>query len=229
MKRNVLAGIATLSAIFCLTVSEPATASPAGGQGYLELSEDEVADLMFMREEEKLARDSYIVLFEKWGLPIFENISESEQRHMDAIENLVDHYDLADPVEDESVINHFVDPELQDLFEDLMELGGQSSMAGLVVGAMIEETDIEDIHTAIGNAEHADIIETYESLMCGSRNHLRAFMGQIDLNGGTYKPMVLAEEEFWTIVESPMERDCGESSEEEDDDLSRGNKGKGRK
>lgn len=229
MKRNIYAGIATLSAIICLSVSTPLTASPGGGGGNLKLSGDEVDDLMFMREEEKLARDSYIVLFEKWGLPIFDNISKSEQRHMDAIENLIEYYGLTDPVEDESVINHFVDTELQHLFADLMALGNQSMMDGLVVGAMIEETDIEDIHIAIGDADHEDIIETYESLMCGSRNHLRAFMGQIDLNGGTYKPLVLPDDEFWAIVESPMERDCGEPSDEEDDDSSRGGKGKGRK
>ena len=60
MKRNVFAGIATLSAILCLSVSAPLAASPGGG-GSHKLSEDEVADLMFMREEEKLARDASVM------------------------------------------------------------------------------------------------------------------------------------------------------------------------
>ena len=47
-----------------------------------------------MLEEERLARDVYDYLFAKWGLRQFENISTSEQSHMDAVENLLKQYDL---------------------------------------------------------------------------------------------------------------------------------------
>ena len=49
------------------------------------LSTAELTSLSFMREEEKLARDVYITLYNKWGVNIFTNISNSEQTHMDAI------------------------------------------------------------------------------------------------------------------------------------------------
>ncbi len=32
-----------------------------------------------------------------WGLTIFSNIASSEQKHMDAIKNLLDRYSLDDP------------------------------------------------------------------------------------------------------------------------------------
>lgn len=175
------------------------------------LTQEEVDGLLFMREEEKLARDSYLVLFEKWGNPIFDNISRSEQQHMDAMKNLIVKYGLEDPVKDESKIGGFVNPQLQALFDDLMEKGVESRTDALEVGALIEETDILDIHHEIDLAEQEDIISTYESLVCGSRNHLRAFVGQLDLNGAPYTPTVIPEEVFLAIINTPFERDCGTS------------------
>ncbi|HSG43289.1 MAG TPA: DUF2202 domain-containing protein, partial [Anaerolineales bacterium] len=57
-----------------------------------DLSEEEAASLLFMREEEKVARDVYIKMYELWGMPIFQNIANSEQMHMDQIKLLLDRY-----------------------------------------------------------------------------------------------------------------------------------------
>ncbi|MGI9258025.1 MAG: DUF2202 domain-containing protein, partial [Gammaproteobacteria bacterium] len=43
------------------------------------LSVAEEAGILFMREEEKLARDVYLALGEQWGMNVFDNISSSEQ------------------------------------------------------------------------------------------------------------------------------------------------------
>jgi hypothetical protein len=172
-----------------------------------DLTNDEINWLLFMREEEKVARDSYLVLGDLWGLVIFDNIAASEQKHMDALKVLIDCYQLTDPVKPE--IGVFSDPELQALFDYLMSEGERSPMEGLYVGAAIEETDIVDIQHAIDDNDHLDIVSTYESLMCGSRNHLRAFIRQIEINGGSYTPVVLEAEEFWEIAYSDMEQDCG--------------------
>ena len=51
----------------------------AGGQGNTgtqvttALSDAEAATLVFMREEEKLARDVYITLYDQWEHPVFNN------------------------------------------------------------------------------------------------------------------------------------------------------------
>ena len=63
-----------------------------------ELTEDEISGILFMREEEKLARDVYLYLYEIYPLRPFLNISKSEQAHMDAIKYLIDTYELEDPV-----------------------------------------------------------------------------------------------------------------------------------
>lgn len=212
MKRNVPRSVLALITTVCMAASLNANAAPNKNGSLEVLSDAEVADLIFMREEEKMARDSYLELYDQWGLLVFANIAKSEQRHMDAMENLIAKYGLVDPVADEAVVGELTDPVLAFLYEDLMSLGSQSMMDGLIVGAMIEETDIEDIQRAISQTSHDDIAAAYENLMCGSRNHLRAFVGQIELNGGEYSPTVLSEEAFLAIVESPVERGCGYSN-----------------
>jgi hypothetical protein len=209
MKKHPL--IRALIAALCIAASLNGFAGGPARPTADALSNDEISDLVFMREEEKVARDAYLDLMEQWDLLIFANIAESEQRHMDAVENLVELFGLADPVVDETDRGNFTDPELQLLFDDLKSLGLQSMMDGLMVGALIEETDIADLQDAIGRTTHENIRDVYENLMCGSRNHLRAFVGQIGLNGGDYAPAVLDETEFDEIVGSPMEKGCGNS------------------
>ena len=55
-----------------------------------QLIDAEIEGILFMREEEKLARDVYLYLYELHSLRTFLNISRSEQAHMDAIKYLID-------------------------------------------------------------------------------------------------------------------------------------------
>lgn len=182
----------------------------SGGPGGSDaLLQTEIEDLVYMREEEKLARDSYLVLGKEWGLTIFSNIAESEQRHMDALKQLLVKFSIPDPVKKEKDIGTYLNPDLQTLFNELMDSGLLSMMNALNVGGAIEETDILDLQHAIERTVNEDIITTYESLLCGSRNHLRAFVGQIELYGEVYEPILLSDEEFNAIVDFPTERDCG--------------------
>ena len=88
------------------------------------LSDAEVKGILYMREEEKLARDVYLTLYEKWDMPIFQNISDSEATHMEAVKTLIDRYDLVDPAEDKG-IGVFVDQTLQGLYDQLVAEGSQ--------------------------------------------------------------------------------------------------------
>jgi hypothetical protein len=181
-----------------------------GDRASAELTEAEIAGLVFMREEEKLARDVYLNLYDAWGLTVFQNIAGSEQKHTDAIENLLENYGIADPVVDEEGRGVYDDPDLQLLYVDLIEYGLASATYALVVGATIEEKDIVDIQEKIDSAAQADIVSTYESLMCGSRNHLRAFMNNLDAVGEPYAAQFLSQEEFDEIVDGSLETDCGD-------------------
>lgn len=176
------------------------------------LSDGEAGDLTFMREEEKLARDTYLTLYETWNLEVFANIAGSEQRHMDAILQLLDKYALEDPAASTSV-GEFVDADLQALHDLLVAKGSQGALEGLKVGGIIEETDMIDIKDAIERSQHGDIDAVYESLLCGSRNHLRAFAGSIEaMTGEAYVPQLAESDpaEISAILASPMEK-CGGS------------------
>ena len=81
--------IVTLTAAL-LTIAGPSHGNGGGSVGSDPITDVEIEDLRFMREEEKLARETYLVLGEEWGLAIFSNIAESEHKHMAALEQLID-------------------------------------------------------------------------------------------------------------------------------------------
>lgn len=166
----------------------------------LELSEAESNGILFMREEEKLARDVYLYLNEIHPLRPFLNISKSEQAHMDAIMFLIDTFNLVDPVgmNPEGV---FQNEDLQELYNELIEQGSQSREEALKVGALIEEVDIIDLQTEL--EEHAvneEVIRVYTNLCRASENHLRAFVGVLSVYGMEYEPVLLDPAEFDRIL-----------------------------
>jgi hypothetical protein len=167
----------------------------AGGRRGAEsdVTEDEIAHLEYVREEEKLARDVYLTLFDYWGLGVFSRIAESEQTHTDAVRAKIEKYYLVDPVVDDSV-GVFVNHDLQVLYDALIEQGGRSEEEALWVGCAIEEIDMIDLQEAIEHAEHRDIARTYQNLMLGSASHLRAFVDQLESRGMSYVPRYISQD-----------------------------------
>jgi hypothetical protein len=145
--------------------------------GYVQaagLSDAEKYWLTHMREEEKLARDVYLFLYDTWQSRIFKNIAASEQTHMDAVKTLLDRYGLPDPAEGKDR-GEFTNPYFQDLYSDLIQDGGVSLIDAFEVGVFIEETDIADLNAAIGTSTHKDLTTVFSNLLKGSLNHLKAF------------------------------------------------------
>lgn len=169
------------------------------------LSLAEVTSLGFMREEEKLARDVYIVLHKKWGVNIFNNISSSEQTHMDAILMLLNKYSLTDPAGTSSV-GIFKNDSLHNLYAQLVAKGNVSVLEAYKVGATIEDVDIFDLKNAQLEIDNQDIKLVYDMLSKGSRNHLRSFYKNILNAGGTYTPQYITQAEFDAIINSKIER-----------------------
>lgn len=143
--------------------------------------------LTYLREEEKLARDVYISMYKLWGAQIFKNITESEQRHMDSIKNLLVKYGIPDPAEGNKV-GEFTNQGLQDLYDQLIEQGKISLVEALAVGVEIEETDIKDLNSGIASTTRRDIKNVYTNLLQGSLNHLKAFVSNLAAQGIIYEP-----------------------------------------
>jgi hypothetical protein len=165
-----------------------------------DLSVDEIADLLFMREEEKLARDVYLALFEQWGTPAFQNIAASEQAHMDALLGLINQYSLEDPAA-ENGAGVFSDPDLQALYNQLIATGNQSLADALTIGAVVEEIDILDLQGTLAQTSNGDIVPVYQNLLAGSENHLRAFVSSWERQTGeAYQPQYLNQNEYADIM-----------------------------
>ena len=185
--------------IACFAATSAYAAVEDGSSIETTLNDTETSHLVFMREEEKLARDTYITLYEWWGLKAFSNISKAEQSHMDALLTMLNTYGIPDPVVSNDV-GAFEDPKLVDLYADLLARGEISQLEALHVGALVEEVDILDLYDAIEDTSQADIIAVYENLLAGSEKHLRAFVGQIENQGVEYIAQVMDQSEVNAIL-----------------------------
>ena len=172
--------------VMAVPVSAQGPAAGKKGQSPGALTDLEIHHITYMRQEEKLARDVYLTLYDVWEAPIFANISESEQRHMVALEGLIIKYGLVDPVEDDTA-GEFTNSIFTDLYIELVERGALSYCDALQVGIDIEVLDIHDIEYALYDAdvvvEAKHVIRVFENLLAGSDNHLIAFTSQYEAAG----------------------------------------------
>lgn len=202
MKTHNMQRIGLLMAVLFIggLLGTAVTVQPTAAQILNTLSDDEVADLLYMREEEKLAHDVYITLYTQWGYPVFDNIATAEQTHTAAVLQLMTLYGIADPTTGNGV-GVFVNNDLQALYDDLVAQGSQSLPAALRVGGLIEETDILDLEASIAATDHADIQFVYGNLLAGSKNHLRAFASVYErMTGEPYQPQILDQATFDAIM-----------------------------
>jgi hypothetical protein len=159
----------------------------------------EIESLLFVREEEKLARDTYLTLYDVWAMDIHATIAVSEQSHMDAILGLLDKYGLDDPASPE--IGVFQDDFLQEKYYELTDWGALSPADALLVGCLIEEIDLIDLAERMAQIEKRDVLTVFQNLTDGSENHLRAFVGQYEsLTGKTYVPVLLDQNFYQQII-----------------------------
>ncbi len=170
-----------------------------------ELSESEIATLNYVREEEFLAHDVYVAMYELYNVPVFNNISNSELIHSTAIQALLEKYDLPDPGAGH-VHGVFQDPAIQALYDVLLEQGSASFQDALIVGATIEDVDIWDLMEHLEHdVDNADITYALEQLYRGSRNHMRAFTAHLTFQGMTYTPQYITQELYDEIINSGWE------------------------
>jgi hypothetical protein len=159
--------------------------------------------LLFMLEEEKLARDTYIYLNNIWSINQFANIQKSEQTHMDAIENLLIKNNINYSLKP---TGKFSNQTLQNHYNQFVIDGAISKANAMQIGATIEDLDIKDLQGYIDLVTDQDLINVFENLKCGSRNHLRSFVSGIEKDGNTYIPQFITQDEYDTIIAQSHEK-----------------------
>ncbi|MBK8881594.1 MAG: DUF2202 domain-containing protein [Bacteroidales bacterium] len=170
----------------------------------LSFSESELDILLHMKEEEKLARDVYTALYDKWGSTIFSRISEAEDNHMNAVILLLQNY--GEEYTQIGAPGEFTNTDFLELYKQLTLKGSESVSEAYKIGALIEEMDIKDLTEYLSEVTNENIIMVFENLQKGSRNHLRAFNRQLVSLGLTYAPVYISQDDYNLIVNSPNEK-----------------------
>lgn len=176
----------------------------------------ELTHLVFMREEEKLARDVYIKLGMMYpNTLVFGNIDDSEQRHTMSVKAMIEQYGHEDPSTNDN-IGVFTGEDygwyFTEKYNQLVERAAVNELEALYVGAFIEELDVMDINqcpriiietdndvTECGKAYtgKADIDRLYSTLLYGSGNHLNAYVKNIEnfIGAGNYQAQLLSQDQ----------------------------------
>lgn len=200
------------------------TVTDAGRGGSRALDFNEQTHLEFMCEEEKLARDVYLTLGAQYPRArVFGNIDDSEEQHKSAVSAKLEKYGIPNPSTSDN-IGVFTGEDygwyFTERFSQLVERGSRSELEAYYVGAFIEELDMIDIvqcprviiETDNGiddvsecgrvYTDQRDIQRLYDSLLAGSKNHLRAYVRNIEkiIGEGNYRAQVLPQEEVDDIL-----------------------------
>ncbi|MBT8120346.1 MAG: DUF2202 domain-containing protein [Gammaproteobacteria bacterium] len=190
------------------------------------LDYNEKIHLMFMREEEKLARDVYQTLGSMYpDSAIFGNIDDSEQKHTTAVKAMIEKYGYEDPNTNDNVGAYTGEGfgwYFTEKYNQLVERASISELEALYVGAFIEELDMMDINQCpqvivetdngingvnqCGKVytDKADIQRLYSSLLDGSDSHLEGYVANIEniIGEGNYQAQVLSQE----LVDAILDR-----------------------
>jgi hypothetical protein len=140
----------------------------------VELTAEEIEGLIETRQEEKVARDVYTVLYATWSEDFLAKIMASEQKHMDAVKNLLDYYEIDDPITDDA-IGEFPEQKFTDMYNELVTLGTNSKEEAMLAGIAIEESSIGLLEDQLVIATAKNLIRVYTHLLRGSQRHLVAF------------------------------------------------------
>ncbi|MCX7087497.1 MAG: DUF2202 domain-containing protein [Methylococcales bacterium] len=186
--------------IACLSMPIPLQAKGSAAQNTI--GDAEINTLLIMREEEKLARDAYQILYGVWEQAVFKNIAASEQKHTDAILKKINLYGLTDPAFPEA--GRFSNPTFQTLYDQFLQWVRQGNMSyidALGVGATVEDWDIKDLNAAIEATNNLALKTTYQNLLEASKQHLRTFVGLLQEQGVNYRPQFIDQTLFDAILD----------------------------
>jgi hypothetical protein len=138
------------------------------------LTTTQKAQLKFLVEEEKLARDVYTYLAAQVTTRKFSNIARSEQTHMNYMATLLTKYKLWNPTTNRKA-GVFYNQDIQKLYNTLTAEGAVGLVEAYGVGVKVEEVDIASLKELLLNPMPADVKATLELLLAASYNHLEAF------------------------------------------------------
>jgi hypothetical protein len=155
--------------------------NPAAGTGIclatdsiITLDAEATAGLLYMIEEEKMARDLYDAFFEQTGNLVFDRISNSEQRHLDSLLSVAERAGV-DTSALSTTAGLFTNTAVQSLYDSLLAAGDDSLEAALQAAITLEQSNIVDLASYGADPELGILGIVYAHLEQASERHLAAF------------------------------------------------------
>ncbi len=164
--------LSTLLTAVLLGALAVAPAASAATPTYLTTAQK--AQLKFLVEEEKMARDVYTYLATKVTTRKFSNIARSEQTHMNYLATLLTKYKLWNPTTNRKA-GVFYNVDLQVMYNALIAEGGAGIVEAYGVGVKVENADIASLNELLLNPMPVDVKAALDLLLAASNNHLEAF------------------------------------------------------
>ena len=212
----LLAGGVAVSQASATTTAAPSATADSGV----------ASALSFSREEERMARDLYAALADKYdGARPFSMITNSEDRHFDAVGTLLQRYDVADPSAGKAA-GKYADPAIQKLYDGWLAEGSTSLEDAYRVGVELEQRDIADLNKSIAADLPADVDTVFGQLLKGSQNHLAAYQRAVDGDLGTGTGM-MGNRSGSATDSRPRQRDDGNGNGNGNGNGMRGGNGTG--
>jgi hypothetical protein len=211
--RIILPG--SISLMLC---GSPAVSAAARDDSVAVLDFNEQTHLVFICEEEKLARDVYRVLGRRFPeVGVFADLEAGQEHNRCAVSELLQKYRVSTPLVNDNVGvfswgiygRYFMEKYLV-----LTNQGSASPLNALYVGAFMEELNIQEITecpkvivdisngineiTACGMryTGNPEVLRIYDRLLDESRRHLRLLVRGIEqqIGAGNYEAQVLQQE-----------------------------------
>jgi hypothetical protein len=206
MKRLSIILVALLGFVLC---GQANTAWNDSEQQIDRLDSYTLWQIMWMHEQEKLAKDLYLSFDGNWDQPTFASIAAKKRHHMDEMMAMIDYYD-ADPLFEQDEIGVFGDSRHSDVFIAQLARGQTSLINAYLAAAYVEEWNIQEYRNDIEAIDLgqcapceplAPLRATYVKLLAGDIEHLRTLLSHLTGLGYTYTAQLLSQAEVDVIGE----------------------------
>ncbi len=156
----------------------------------LNLTDEQKYAIAYMWNDEKMAHDLYLALYDIFPNKTLYNIAtKAETTHKSIVENLAKTYDInitnyqngygehySQEDLDKYGAGEFFIPAVQQTYDTLYNQGSKSEIDALKVGCMVEVVDVDDLDKYLDVVkDKPDITSAFENLRSGSYNHYWAF------------------------------------------------------
>ena len=187
MKKRVLKSLIVMGMIMGMV-----GCGSSGSNDTYELPQDLKDSITFMYNEEGLAYDVYLSVYDELNTskgvivkPLKMIAENAEIKHIAAVKALAVKYDLNTTTYDPTIEPYegltrgqYTVPRIQELYDALYAYGTKSGKAALAMGCMVEVIDIDDLQGYMAQAEEAgalDVLKEFTFLITGSYTHYWSF------------------------------------------------------